>query len=433
MTQGGQSLPLPRGGADDRHLPARPDDRGRHGRGGRAGGRRSGQRTLRRARRARLPAAPPEDRHAAANRRALDRLRADDASAGQSDAALVQPGGGAGRDRRRLCATPLAIYPQTGQTDWRAQMCCYLIHTNETAHEQIRANIDRAPMYDGTIQGVGPRYCPSIEDKVVRFPQKNAHQLFLEPEGWRTSEVYVQGANTSLPHDVQWAMLRAIPALRDVAITRFGYAVEYDAVDVGELTPTLEAKRVQRPLLRRAGQRHQRLRGGGGAGAAGRDQRRAARGGRGPGHPAARSGLPRRDDRRSGDAGVRRAIPDADLARRIPPAAARRQRRPAPDAAGLRVWGWSRGRGTSGCVAKEVGRDTVLAALAATRLTDSGATQAALAAAGLAAAQRGDVGARSAAPPARRVGAGRGVPGGARPASRAARLLGRAGRRSPSR
>ncbi|HEX5501301.1 MAG TPA: FAD-dependent oxidoreductase, partial [Thermomicrobiales bacterium] len=127
---------------------------------------------------------------------------------------------------------------------WRRQMACYLVHTNPAAHEQIRANAHRAPMYDGTIEGVGPRYCPSIEDKVVRFPQKEAHQLFLEPEGWRTAEVYVQGANTSLPHDVQWAMLRAIPALRDAVITRFGYAVEYDAVDVGELTPTLETKRV---------------------------------------------------------------------------------------------------------------------------------------------------------------------------------------------
>jgi tRNA uridine 5-carboxymethylaminomethyl modification enzyme len=140
---------------------------------------------------------------------------------------------------------PLPVYPQDGASAWRPQMACYLIHTNEEAHAHIRANIDRAPMYDGTIEGVGPRYCPSIEDKVVRFPQKAAHQLFLEPEGWRTTEVYVQGANTSLPHDVQWAMLRAIPALREAVIARFGYAVEYDAVDVGELTPTLEAKRVR--------------------------------------------------------------------------------------------------------------------------------------------------------------------------------------------
>lgn len=148
----------------------------------------------------------------------------------------------------QLTRLPLDVYPQppapTG-VPWRPQMACYLVHTNERAHDQIRANIGRAPMFDGTIEGVGPRYCPSIEDKVTRFPTKSAHQLFLEPEGWRTTEVYVQGANTSLPHDVQWALLRAIPALRDARITRFGYAVEYDAVDAGELAPTLETKRVR--------------------------------------------------------------------------------------------------------------------------------------------------------------------------------------------
>ncbi|CAA9581207.1 MAG: tRNA-5-carboxymethylaminomethyl-2-thiouridine(34)synthesis protein MnmG, partial [uncultured Thermomicrobiales bacterium] len=156
---------------------------------------------------------------------------------------------GARGELETLARPPLPVYPQvephTAGGEWRRQMACYLIHTNEEAHGHIRANIDRAPMYDGTIEGVGPRYCPSIEDKVVRFPQKGSHQLFLEPEGWRTTEVYVQGANTSLPHDVQWTLLRAIPALRDVVITRFGYAVEYDAVDVGELGPTLETKRVR--------------------------------------------------------------------------------------------------------------------------------------------------------------------------------------------
>ncbi len=152
---------------------------------------------------------------------------------------------GAAGELDAFVRTPLPIYPQTGRSDWRPQMCCYLVHTNATVHAAIRANIDRAPIYDGTIEGVGPRYCPSIEDKIVRFPQKEAHQLFLEPEGWRTSEVYVQGANTSLPHDVQWTLLRAIPALRNAQITRFGYAVEYDAMDVGELTPSLETKRVR--------------------------------------------------------------------------------------------------------------------------------------------------------------------------------------------
>ena len=99
-------------------------------------------------------------------------------------------------------------------------------------------------MFNGSISGVGPRYCPSIEDKVMRFPEKSSHGLFLEPEGWRTHEVYVQGANTSLPADVQLAALRTIPALRDVRITRYGYAVEYDAIEPTELTPGFGAKRI---------------------------------------------------------------------------------------------------------------------------------------------------------------------------------------------
>jgi tRNA uridine 5-carboxymethylaminomethyl modification enzyme len=143
----------------------------------------------------------------------------------------------------RLALPPLPIYPSV-TTGWRTQLPCYLVHTNETAHAVIRANVDRSPMFNGTIQGVGPRYCPSIEDKVFRFPQKIHHGLFLEPEGWRTYEVYVQGANTSLPVDVQEAMLRAIPALQDVRITRYGYAVEYDAIEPTELTPWFASKRV---------------------------------------------------------------------------------------------------------------------------------------------------------------------------------------------
>jgi tRNA uridine 5-carboxymethylaminomethyl modification enzyme len=99
-------------------------------------------------------------------------------------------------------------------------------------------------MYNGSIEGVGPRYCPSIEDKVMRFRHKTSHGLFLEPEGWRTTEVYVQGANTSLPQDVQLAFLQTIPALRNARITRFGYAVEYDAVEPTELTPSFASKRV---------------------------------------------------------------------------------------------------------------------------------------------------------------------------------------------
>ncbi|HMA36776.1 MAG TPA: FAD-dependent oxidoreductase, partial [Chloroflexia bacterium] len=125
---------------------------------------------------------------------------------------------------------PLPTYPNPAPTAWRPQLPCYLVHTTAETHTIIRDNLSRAPMFNGGIAGVGPRYCPSIEDKIVRFAHKESHQLFLEPEGWETHEVYVQGANTSLPEDVQWALLRSIPALRAAEIMRIGYAVEYDAV-----------------------------------------------------------------------------------------------------------------------------------------------------------------------------------------------------------
>ena len=107
-------------------------------------------------------------------------------------------------------------------------MPCWITYTNEAVHELIRANLHRAPMYSGQIQSRGPRYCPSIEDKVVRFADKDRHQLFLEPEGRNTLEVYVNGISTSLPRDVQDAILRLIPGLERAEIMRYGYAVEYD-------------------------------------------------------------------------------------------------------------------------------------------------------------------------------------------------------------
>ncbi len=122
------------------------------------------------------------------------------------------------------------------------QLPCHLVHTTAETHAIIRSNLHRAPMFTGMIEGIGPRYCPSIEDKIVRFAEKESHQLFLEPEGWKTREVYVQGANTSLPEDVQLAMLRTIPALRHCEIVRAGYAVEYDYVPTYQTAPTLESK-----------------------------------------------------------------------------------------------------------------------------------------------------------------------------------------------
>jgi tRNA uridine 5-carboxymethylaminomethyl modification enzyme len=126
----------------------------------------------------------------------------------------------------------------------REQVPCYITYTNDAVHELIRANLHRAPMYSGQINSRGPRYCPSIEDKVVRFAEKNQHQLFLEPEGRRTHEVYVNGISTSLPRDVQDQMLRMIPGLERAQIMRYGYAVEYDYCPPDQLWPWLETKRV---------------------------------------------------------------------------------------------------------------------------------------------------------------------------------------------
>jgi tRNA uridine 5-carboxymethylaminomethyl modification enzyme len=125
------------------------------------------------------------------------------------------------------------------------QMPCWITHTNQEVHELIRQNLHRAPMYSGQIQSRGPRYCPSIEDKVVRFADKEQHQLFLEPEGRHTREVYVNGISTSLPRDVQDKMFRMIPGLQNAQIMRYGYAVEYDYCPPDQLHPWLETKNVQ--------------------------------------------------------------------------------------------------------------------------------------------------------------------------------------------
>lgn len=127
----------------------------------------------------------------------------------------------------------------------RKQLSCWLTHSNLATHKIVMDNIDRAPMFTGVIKGKGPRYCPSFEDKVVRFAHKESHQLFVEPEGRYTDEMYVQGLNTSLPEDVQLAVLRSIPGLENVQMIRTGYAIEYDYVIPSQLKRTLETKKIE--------------------------------------------------------------------------------------------------------------------------------------------------------------------------------------------
>ncbi len=126
----------------------------------------------------------------------------------------------------------------------RRQIHCYLLHTNDRVHDLVRANIGRSPLFNGQISGIGPRYCPSLEDKVVRFPEKERHQIFLEPEGLNTREIYVNGFSMSLPRDVQADLIHALPGLTDAVLIRPAYAVEYDFIQPTELSRSLEAKRV---------------------------------------------------------------------------------------------------------------------------------------------------------------------------------------------
>ncbi len=139
------------------------------------------------------------------------------------------------------------IYPFSFMTDGvpEKQEPCYIAYTNQKTHDIIKANLDRSPLYNGTILSTGPRYCPSIETKVMRFQDKERHQIFLEPEGYDTNEIYVQGMSTSLPHDVQKSMYRSIIGLENCKIMRYGYAIEYDCIDSLDLTPALAFKKLK--------------------------------------------------------------------------------------------------------------------------------------------------------------------------------------------
>jgi tRNA uridine 5-carboxymethylaminomethyl modification enzyme len=140
---------------------------------------------------------------------------------------------------------PPHLFSFRSKEAWQKQAPCYITYTNERTHEIIRKGLDRSPLFTGVIQGVGARYCPSIEDKVVRFADKERHQIFLEPEGLNTIEIYPNGTATSLPVDIQLAMLRTIPGLEKVEVIRPGYAIEYDYVDPQQLKPSLETKPVR--------------------------------------------------------------------------------------------------------------------------------------------------------------------------------------------
>ena len=138
---------------------------------------------------------------------------------------------------------PVPVFSYLGRADQHPkQVPCWISHTNEKTHDIIRGGLDRSPMYTGVIEGVGPRYCPSIEDKIHRFASRNSHQIFLEPEGLTTNEFYPNGISTSLPFDVQWDLVRSIRGLESAVIVRPGYAIEYDFYDPRQLRPSLETK-----------------------------------------------------------------------------------------------------------------------------------------------------------------------------------------------
>ena len=223
----------------------------------------------------------------------------------------------------------------TDATTLKNRALCYLTYTTKETHEILLANLHRAPMYTGSIHGTGARYCPSIEDKVVRFKDKERHPVFLEPEGLYTTEWYAQGMSTSMPEEVQRAFYRTVPGLENARLVRLAYAIEYDCIDPYAAAADAGGQGRGEPLLRRADQRLLRLRGGRGPGTLCRHQRglQAQRAGAAAALPRGR--LHRRARGRPDGQGDERALPHDDQPRRVPPAPAPGQRRPPADREGL--------------------------------------------------------------------------------------------------
>ncbi len=157
----------------------------------------------------------------------------------------AQDGGESATMPHFLLTPPNPVYPLGEMPAWRPQLPCYSVYTTPQTLQVVRDNLSRSPIAPGRLDAAGPRYCPSFEEKVVRFPHKERHQLFLEPEGWHTGEVYVQGFFTAMPEDVQLAMLHSIPALCQAEVLRAGYAIEYDSVPCQEISTSLETKRIE--------------------------------------------------------------------------------------------------------------------------------------------------------------------------------------------
>ena len=208
---------------------------------------------------------------------------------------------------------------------------CWIAYTNPETHKIILDNIQRSPLYGGMIEGVGPRYCPSIEDKVVRFSGKDRHPLFVEPCGENTEEMYLQGASSSLPEDVQNAFYHSIKGFEHLEIMRPAYAIEYDCVDPTSLEATLESKVVRGSVRGRAVQRHLRLRGSRRAGSAGGSERRPQRAGLRAAGAAPAHQLSGHAGGRPCDQGRHGPLPHDDQPQRVPADPAAGQRRPASD------------------------------------------------------------------------------------------------------